>query len=322
VSVCLEAAIDRRPYPARLGLASLSRKRAGGLALSLLLAIAPCARAADSASDTVARLGNTDIPAATIRDFARSLDAATRRQALADPAVMAKLVRQELTRVAVLNEATAKKWDQRPDVAARIAKAREDAIVSSYLASVAALPDGFPSDAQIQAFYEANRDRLMAPRQYHLEQIFVAAPSGGDKKAEDAALAKAEELARKGRTKGANFAEIAKAASDTATGEPAGDVGWAAEAQIVPEIRSQVTGMNPGEISDPIRTGTGWHIIRMVETRPAGPRPLPEVKDQLITALRQAKLQETEQAYISALLEKTPAMINELGLKKVFETAP
>jgi len=304
----------------------LSRRRAAaGIALGLSLmtsAVSAAAPPGEPAAEAVARLGNTDIPASTLKEFVRTLDPATRKQALADPAIMAKLVRQELTRIAVLNEAVAKKWDQRPEVAARIAKAREDAIVSSYLTSVAALPEGFPSDAQIQAFYDANRDRLMAPRQYRLEQIFTAAPAGGDKIAHDAARAKANDLARKARAKGANFAEIAKASSDSKAGEPAGDVGWAAEAQIVPEIRSQVTGMNPGDISDPIRTETWWHVIRMVDTRPAGPRPLPEVRDQLITALRQAKLQENEQAYISALLEKTPAMINEIGLKKVFEAPP
>jgi hypothetical protein len=49
---------------------------------------------------------------------------------------------------------------------------------------------------------------------------------------------------------------------------------------------------------------------------------LAEVRDQLVAALRQSKLQEGEQAYVQSLLEKTPAMINELALKKIFETAP
>jgi peptidylprolyl isomerase len=222
----------------------------------------------------------------------------------------------------VLNEATSRKWEQRPDVVARIARAREDAIVSTYLSAVAALPDGFPSEAQVQAFYEANRDKLMVPRQYRLEQIFVAVPAGADKKTDDAALAKANELARKARAKGANFADIARASSESAQGEPAGDLGWASEAQIVPEIRGQVTGMSPGDVADPIRTEAGWHVIRMVETRPAGPRPLAEVKDQLVAAMRQSKLQENQQAYVSALLEKTPAMINEIALKKIFESGP
>jgi len=292
------------------------------MAACALMLSSGAAIAAEPGPDAVARLGTTDIPAAALRDFVRTLDPAIRKQAASDPATMARLVRQELTRIAILNEAASRKWDQRPDVIARIAKAREDAIVTSYLNSVAAVPDGYPSDAEIQAFYEANRDKLMLPRQYRLEQIYVAAPAGGDKKADDAARAKADDLARKARAKGANFADIARASSEAAQGEPAGDLGWASEAQIVPEIRGQIAGMSPGDVADPIRTASGWHVIGLIDTRPAGPRPLAEVKEQLVTALRQAKLQETEQAYVSSLLEKTPAMINEMALKKIFEAAP
>jgi hypothetical protein len=47
---------------------------------------------------------------------------------------------------------------------------------------------------------------------------------------------------------------------------------------------------------------------------------LAEVRDQIISALRQAKLQENEQAYVSSLLQRTPAMINEPTLRKIFES--
>ena len=62
---------------------------------------------------------------------------------------------------------------------------------------------------------------------------------------------------------------LAKTASDAGPGERAGDLGWAAESDIVPEIRTQVAGMTQGEISDPIRVQSGWHIIRLDDTRPA-----------------------------------------------------
>jgi peptidylprolyl isomerase len=296
--------------------------RWGAPAILLALTVHPAfAASPDPAPDAVARLGSTDIPASALREFVRTLDPALRKQALSDPAVMSRLVREELVRIAVLNEAVAKKWDQNPDVAARIAQARDAEIVTSYLAAAGAVPAGYPSDAQIQAAYEANRDKFLAPRQYRLEQIFVAAP-GSDKQAEDAAHAKAEALAAKARVKGADFAAIARTGSNQAGGETGGDLGWAAEAQIIPEIRSEIAGMSVGEISDPIRTQAGFHIIRLVDTKPAGVRPLAEVRDQLVTALRQSKLQEGEQAYVAALLAKTPAMINELALKKIFETTP
>lgn len=288
------------------------------LSFCVVLLSAGPAIAADS--DVVARLGTIDIAASTLKAFVQTLDPAVRKQAAGDPALMAKLVRAELARIAVLKEARAQKWEQRPDVIAEIDRVRDEAITSSYLKSVSAPPAGYPSEAEIQSAYDLNRDALMAPRQYRLSQIFVALPAGGDPKAEDAAHRKADEIAGKARAKGADFVALARAASDMKPAkEQGGDLGWASEAELVPEIRTQVAGMTQGEVSDPIRTASGWHIIRMDDTRPAAPRPLAEVHDQLAVALRQRKAQANEQAYLAGLLTKSPAAINEMILKKIFE---
>jgi len=90
----------------------------------------------------------------------------------------------------------------------------------------------------------------------------------------------------------------------------------------VPEIRSQVTGMSKGDVSDPIRTADGWHIVRLVDTKAAAPRPLAEVRDVISGAVRQRKQQENAQAYIGSLLDKNPVSVNEMGLQKIFQTGP
>jgi parvulin-like peptidyl-prolyl isomerase len=271
--------------------------------------------------DVVARLGATDITASELRNFIRTLDPAVRKQALDDPAVMARLIRAELARIAVLKEAEAQKWDKRPEVVQEIQRVRDEAVTASFLKSVSAPPPDYPSDAEIKAAYDLNRDALMAPRQYRLSQIFVAIPAGADAAAEAAAKQKADDLVRKARVKGADFDALAKAGSDGKAAEQGGDLGWAAESEIMPEIRSQVTGMMQGEISDPIRTKSGWHIIRMDDTRPAAPRPLAEVRDSLAAALRRNKAQANEQAYLAGLLAKAPIAVRPAELRKLFESA-
>jgi len=303
----------------------LFRRRAAFAFVGLLALAVPIAglAAAEQTGEVVARLGATDISTATLSDFVHMLDKNVRKQALADPQIMSRLVRSELARVAVLNEARSKKWEQRPDVVSQINRAIDDAIVHSYLASVATPPDDYPSDADIQKAYDVNRESFMVPRQYKLEQIFIALPQGSDKKAEDAAQKKADDLAKKAKAKPADFADLAKANSDQKqSAERGGDMGWVPETQIVPDIRSKVAGMANGEISDPIRLPDGWHIVRMSDTKPAAPLPLAEVKERLTAALRQHKTQENEQNYLAGLLEKTPVTLNEIGLRKVFETAP
>ena len=294
----------------------LRRRPGAHVALCLLAAtaVAGAALAAEPVADIVARLGTTDFGAADLRDFVRSLDANARKQALADPQAMDRLVRLELARIATLREAKAKKWEQRPEIAAQIERAREATIVNTYLASVATPPGEFPSEAEIQSAYDLNRDKFMLPRQYRLGQIFIAVPAGADKKADDAAQKKAENLSRQAKAKAANFEEIARANSeDKDSAGRGGDMGWIPESQIVPDVRSQIVGMSGGEVSGPIRVATGWLVIRMIDTKPAAARPLAEVREALIGLLRQRRTQENEQTYLNGLLAKSPVAVNEIG---------
>ena len=289
--------------------------------LAALLLVAP-ALAAGPGSEVVAKLGDTDVTVEQIQDFVRTLDPATRKQALADPETMIRLVRLELTRMVVLREAKAKNWEQRPEVAAAMQRARDQAVITSYLTSVDAPPADFPSDAEIQSAYNLNRDKFMVPRQYDLQQIYVALPPGGDKKAEAAAEKRADDLARKAKARYADFAALARANSDEKeSAAKGGDLGWAPENQIMPEIVRQVSGMSNGDVSDPIRAADGWHIIRLVDTKPAAPRPLAEVHDAIVAALRQQKAEQNQQAYLAQLLQKIPVSVNEISLRKTFETA-
>jgi parvulin-like peptidyl-prolyl isomerase len=77
--------------------------------------------------------------------------------------------------------------------------------------------------------------------------------------------------------------------------------------------------MAEGEISEPIHTGAGWHVVQLQATRPAGVRPLSEVHDALVKLLRQKKQQEEEKHFVDQLLIKDQAAINEIALKQALE---
>jgi len=89
--------------------------------------------------------------------------------------------------------------------------------------------------------------------QIHLEHILVAT--------EDLAT----ELYSKA-TGGASFEELAKANStDTITAPTGGDLGWVAQGQMVPAFNDAAFALQPGEISQPVQTEFGWHIIKMLD---------------------------------------------------------
>jgi parvulin-like peptidyl-prolyl isomerase len=239
---------------------------------------------------------------------------------LADQQVMNRLVQLEIIRKAILGEAKAKNWQKRPEVAKQIDQAADAITLKDYLASVVALPAGYPSADDIRKAYDLNRDRFMVPRQYHLEQIFIASPKG-DKNAASAQKT-ASDLATRARSSGVKFEDLARASSQhKPSALKGGDMGWAPETQILPEIRQVVAGMAKGEISAPIRSDVGWHVVRMLDTRPAAPRPLAEVTPLIIASLRQSKQQQDEQLYIVRMLQKTPVTVNQPLVRKAFETA-
>ena len=288
------------------------------LALILALAMpAGGAWAADDPNEVVGRAGGAEIRLGQIREFLRHLDPTARQQAEKDPQALVPAIRNDLGRLAVYNEAQGKKWDQRPEVQAQLEQTRMNVVLTSYLQSVVVLPPGFPSDADVQAAYEANRGVLMKPSQFHLAQIFFSVPASADKGVTDAVQHRAEEIDRKARGKGSDFAALARETSDhKESAVNGGDIGWVGADKLLPEIRNVVATMARGEVSQPIRTPGGFNIVKLVESKPSELAPLSEVRDGLIQTLRQRKFEELQAAYVNALLERNGVAINEMALRK------
>ena len=86
---------------------------------------------------------------------------------------------------------------------------------------------------------------------------------------------------------------------------------------MVPEIRRAVTGMNKAEVSPPVKSAAGWHLIKLLDKRPAAARPLADIRANLIVAMRNRKSQDMERAYLEALSIKLPPSINQIELGKL-----
>jgi parvulin-like peptidyl-prolyl isomerase len=147
-------------------------------------------------------------------------------------------------------------------------------------------------------------------------------PTSADKGVTDAVLRRADELARKVRGKGGDFAAVARESSDNKdSAVNGGDLGWLGGQQLLPEIRAAVASMAKGEVSQPIRTMAGFHIVKLIEAKPGGLAPLAEVRDLVIQSLRQRKLEELQAAYLSAIVERS-GTINEMALRRAVTPGP
>jgi parvulin-like peptidyl-prolyl isomerase len=273
-----------------------------------------------AASDTnvIARVGDSEVKLDEIRASIDSLDAREQAALARDPSLLNQTVRTLLMRRVVLKEALAKHWDTEPAVATLIQRARDNAVVESYLQSVSKPPDSYPSEAELQAAYEARKSQLLVPRQFRIAQIYVALPKNADKATAEKAQAKLEAVKKGLHQPGTDFATVAKAQSE----EPesamrGGELGWLTENQIQPEVRLQLGSLTKNSISEPIRLDDGWHILKVIDIKEAYTPALDEIRAQLAQQLRNEKTQANSQAYLAKLLQQTPVAINELALSKV-----
>lgn len=269
------------------------------LAALLLLAAAP---------DPVVAVRGTDaITASQVRALIAAADPDTRHRLQTDPTAVTALVRDTLLQHAILAEAEAHHWDQNPDIAALLRRARETVLLQSYLAAQAKIPASYPSETDIEAAYNQNKGQLLQPRAYKLLQASVPAQPGQSNDAAQQKLAGLQRDVVRGRV---SFQDAAK----RVPGVQVTDLGWQPENRLLPAARDAVSGLLEGQVSPPVCSPAGCAVLQLTATRAAGPAPLADVKESLIRALRQQKQRQLEQAYSNVLLSKQPVQVNEIEL--------
>ncbi len=166
----------------------------------------------------------------------------------------------------VAKAAEDKKIEDRPDFKARLAFARNRLLMDNLLASEgkAAATD----DAMKKVYDEASK-QIEGEQEVHARHILV--------ETEDEAKAIEAEL-----KKGADFATLAKAKSkDPGGASDGGDLGFFTKDQMVPEFSAVAFSLEPGKISDPVKTQFGWHIIKVEEKRNRKAPDFAQVKPQI-----------------------------------------
>ncbi|MFA5952441.1 MAG: peptidylprolyl isomerase [Hyphomicrobium sp.] len=302
-----------------------TKAAAAGEAAGRTSPVGPTASVATTGADddlVVARLGSSDIKVSEVRSFVSTMSAQNQATLARDANLLNQTVRVMLTNQAVLKEALEKKWDQDPSVVAQLKSVREATLVESYQQSVSLPPDSYPSSSEVEAFYEGNKASLLVPRRFQLAQIYISSPKGVDATEEEKAGKKLEEVQKKLKQPGADFAAIARSDSEERqSGEKGGEIGWLAESQIKPEVRAQVLALAKGAVSEPIRTDDGWQVLKLMDTKESHTLPLSEVREALAQRLRQERAAALRRAYLAKIIEQNPLAINELALSKVLTTA-
>lgn len=146
------------------------------------------------------------------------------------------------------------------------------------------------SDAEVQQYYDQNRARYSEPEQRRASHILIAVNPGDDAQKRAAAKARAEAIYRQVKADPASFAAVAKReSSDTGSALQGGDLGWFPRNAMVKPFADAVFAMHSGDISPPVKSDFGYHIIELTGIKPARMRSLDEVKADIVHELQVQK---------------------------------
>ncbi len=142
-----------------------------------------------------------------------------------------------------------------------------------------------PNDSEVRRYYEENRTAFRQPLRLRASHLFLAAPDGYPVDVIERQGTFIEQLAKR-IANGESFpALIAEFSEDEATKMRDGDLGYFAEKRMLPEIFAAAGQLQPGQISAPVRSRLGFHIIRLTETRPERQLSLEEARPQIVALL-------------------------------------
>jgi peptidyl-prolyl cis-trans isomerase D len=164
---------------------------------------------------------------------------------------------------------------------------------------------------EIEAYYAANRDRWLQDEERRARHILVLA--GDDA---DAAEARANEVLARVEA-GESFAELAAEISeDSSTASQGGDLGSLTRSQLPNELGAAVFAMEEGDVTGPIESEFGYHIVRLDNILERGPLPLDQVRSEVLTELRQ---QEAERRFRDLERSLSDALFDSSSIAEVAE---
>jgi len=203
-------------------------------------------------------------------------------------------------------------------------------------------------DDELQAYYEQNAARFMTPEQVVIEYVELKKDSffdqvdvsedelraryqteianlgeqrraahilieSGDVRSDKDARALIEEL-RQRLANGEDFAELARSASeDTGSAADGGDLGFAAAGVYDPDFEAALFALTKGQVSEPVRTEFGWHLIKLLDTQEADVPSFAALREKIE---RDLKAEKVEQRFVEAVRELEGLAFEEADLQR------
>jgi len=262
---------------------------------------APTGAVVDS-TEVVATYAGKKLTSAAVLEEIERLPGPSRAY-LAAPERKRQFVENMILNDLIFTEAQKAGYDKDPDIEKQVADMRKRLVVQRLMREYQKPPT--ISDEDAKKFYDENPN-LFTSTQIQASHILV----------------KDEETAKKLREQlvadPSKFADLAKEQSiDKTSGAKGGDLGKFGQGRMVPDFERVAFSLKPGELSQPVKTQYGWHIILVKEREDGERKPFDQVKEQIKTTLRNKQLQDNIQVKFDELKKSANMQIDDAALAKI-----
>lgn len=165
------------------------------------------------------------------------------------------------------------------------------------------------TDADAKKFYDENIEKFKQPETVQASHILIGVADNATADEKKNAREKAEALLKRVKA-GEDFAALAKANSTCPSSAQGGDLGYFSKGQMVPEFDTVAFSLKPGETSGIVETKFGYHIIKVLDKKPAGTIPFSEAKKEIINFLKINAIQQGINQLVEKLRQEAKVVIN------------
>ncbi|MDW8094232.1 MAG: peptidylprolyl isomerase, partial [Caldimicrobium sp.] len=220
-------------------------------------------------------------------------------------ALLDKFVEDWVYMELLYQEAKKKNIDKDPEFQAKLEQQKKILMVQE-LIKRDFLPKLKVSDKEIREYYDKNKEHYKLAKRYKVSHIQVK---------EERDIKAVQERLRKGEP----FEKLAKEVSiDKERAKEGGSLGYLEEGKMPPEFERVLKRMRPGQISEPVKTPFGWHILRLEEVKEPGYIEFDTLKESIRNVLMEEKRGKLMEEYMAELKKGHKVVINKALIDELF----
>lgn len=242
----------------------------------------------------LAKVGDREITMNDVEFVINNLDPNTRQQFNSEEGqkrVVGELVNQELFYLDAIKSGI----DKDEEFEKQMEKAKADLLKQYYITKLLSKAD--VDDVEIFNFYGQNREMFVDKEEVSARHILVSTQEEADKVVNEI-------------NNGLSFEDAAKKYSSCPSSQEGGNLGFFSAGQMVPEFEQAAFSLKPGEMSGPVKTQFGYHIILTEEKKPAGIMPYDKAKEMIRQHLSGQRQQDIYYKKIDQLKKQYDVAIN------------